>query len=183
MKKIKDILKQETFVINNPGPKLLSFIRKMQANKDKIVKETKNSYIRNGFISNDSIDIYYDYKDYVASKVNLNNKYNLSIFDNDYPEDETINKIDDVLSILNIPSGIMLDVVVIKNNRNEYQLFTVYNNGTNQGDGNILKPMKKMVNILEKLQDNEHVSWCQILDTYIDNMDDVYSWYITIILK
>lgn len=29
----------------------------------------------------------------------------------------------------------------------------------------------------------ENVKWCQILDTAIDNADDVYAWYLTFTLK
>lgn len=183
MTKIKDILKQETIVINNPGPKLLAFIEKIRDYKDRKIKETKVSYLRNGFMYNDGIVTFYRYKNSADLNTNLNDKYNLHIIASDHPEDEVIEKIDNVLSILNISERNKLDVVVIKNEQNKYQLFTVYINGNNNGKENILNPMKKIVSILEKLEDNEHVEWCQVLDTEFDNVDDIFSWYITIILK
>lgn len=184
MGKIKDLTRkyytQETFIIENPAPKLIAFINEMQARKNKMIEETERKYIRYAFISDDNMHNTFDrYKDVIKHKVNLNDKYTLHILTENYPDDETIEKIENALESF----GYKGDVVVIKNDDDKYQVFGVFHNGTNGKEGCILNSMKDVVNRLEKLKSNKNVKWCQILYTAIDNLDDVYSWYLTFTLK
>jgi hypothetical protein len=184
MGKLKDLAEkcctQETFVIENPGPKLLAFINDMRERKNKMIEESKREYIRHAFLSDDNMhNTFYWYKDIIKYKVNLNDKYVLHILTENYPDDETDEKLENALESF----GYEGDVIFLKNDEDEYQVFGVFNNGTNGKEGCILNSMKDVTNRLEKLKSNENVKWCQILDTTIDNMDDVYAWYLTFTLK
>lgn len=184
MGKLKDLAEkcctQETFVIENPGPKLLAFINDMRECKNKMIEESKREYIRHAFLSDNNMhNTFYWYKDVIKYKVNLNDKYTLHILTENYPDDETDEKLEKALESF----GYEGDVIFLKNNKNEYQVFGVFYNGTNGKEGCILNSMKDVTNRLEKLKSNENVKWCQILDTAIDNADDVYAWYLTFTLK
>lgn len=59
MGKLKDLAEkcctQETFVIENPGPKLLAFINDMRERKNKMIEESKREYIRHAFLSDNNM--------------------------------------------------------------------------------------------------------------------------------
>lgn len=184
MGKLKDIIEkygtQETIVIENPGPKFLAFIRKCQEQKTKLIDEARREHIRHAFLSDDNMeDTFYWYKDVIKYKVNLNDKYTIHILTENYPDDETSEKLESALESFQCYG----DVIILKNDEGDYQIFTVYNNGTNGKENCILNSMKDVTERLEKLKANENVAWCQILDTHIDSLDDVYAWYLTFILK
>lgn len=183
----KNILTQEVFVIENPGPKLLSFIEKMRDYKNKKIKETKREYIRSKFINDNNMNnTFYKYKNSIYNVTNINDKYKLHILTEKYPSDEVIYNLNDILDKLNNVIDnvdISSDVVIIENENEEIQVFTVLNNGTNGKEGNITNSMREIVTKIDKLALNKNVRWCTILDTHIDNIDDVYAWYLTFIMK
>jgi hypothetical protein len=72
---------------------------------------------------------------------------------------------------------------VYKNKNDELQVFFLINNGTNGKEGNIKSSMQEAIDGLDALEANEHVKWCQILDVWIDNADDVYAYVFTYTLK
>lgn len=176
----KNIFTQEVFVIENPGPKLISFIEKMRNYKNEKIKETKREYIRSKFINDNNMNnTFYKYKNSIDDVTNINDKYKLHILTEKYPSDEVIDNLNDILDNVDISS----DVVIIENENEEIQIFTVLNNGTNGKESSITNSMKEITNKLYKLALNKNVRWCTILDTHIDCIDDVYAWYLTFTMK
>ena len=121
MGKLKDLAEkcctQETFVIENPGPKLLAFINDMRERKNKMIEESKREYIRHAFLSDDNMhNTFYWYKDAIKYKVNLNDKYTLHILTENYPDGETDEKLEKALESF----GYEGDVIFLKNNKNIY---------------------------------------------------------------
>ncbi len=80
-------------------------------------------------------------------------------------------------------SGRMRRNVIISNERDEYQVFSSINLGTNGLENSIKNSMIEVVNCLNKLESNKYVKWASITDVGIDILDDLYSYVVTFTLK
>ena len=59
------------------------------------------------------------------------------------------------------------------------QLYFTKYAGTNGKEGSIKNSLADIVKILNKLDSSKEITWSQVLDVSIDNLDDVYSFLIT----
>lgn len=64
-------------------------------------------------------------------------------------------------------------------NDSTVQLFFVKGCGSNGKEGSIKSSLIELANLLDDLDSIEEITWSQILDASIDNIDDVYTFVVT----
>ena len=69
--------------------------------------------------------------------------------------------------------------IVLTNSDGGVQLFFVKGTGTNGKEGSIKSSLIEVAELLEDLDEMEEITWSQVLDASIDNLDDVYTFVIT----
>lgn len=74
-------------------------------------------------------------------------------------------------------------VLVYTNKRGEKQVFFNYHNGTNGREGDAVTSLWDAHRKLSSIKKNPLVKWTTLLGYSPDHCDDVYSWFITFILK
>ena len=75
-------------------------------------------------------------------------------------------------------------VLVYRNPRtNNIQVFFSFHNGTNGIEGNIINSMRECLELIENINNHPDIEWVTVLDTYFDTCDDVYSWWVTFVIK
>ena len=74
-------------------------------------------------------------------------------------------------------------VLVYTNKYGNKQVFFNYHNGTNGYEGDAVNSIKDCYEMLSKIKDHEYVKWATLLHYEPDHCDDVYSWFITFVLK
>ena len=82
--------------------------------------------------------------------------------------------------------GIMQDlsfVLVYTNKRGEKQVFFNYHNGSNGREGDVVTSLWDVHRKLSSIKKNSFVKWTTLLEYSPDHCDDVYSWFITFVLK
>lgn len=82
--------------------------------------------------------------------------------------------------------GIMQDfsfVLVYTNKRGEKQVFFNYHNGSNGREGGVVTSLWDVHRKLSSIKKNPFVKWTTLLEYRPDHCDDVYSWFITFVLK
>ena len=91
----------------------------------------------------------------------------------------TLEQIDAIHNIMQYYSF----VLVYTNKRGEKQVFFNYHNGTNGHEGDVVTSMWDAHRKLSSIKKNSLVKWTTLLEYRPDHCDDVYSWFITFILK
>lgn len=74
-------------------------------------------------------------------------------------------------------------VLVYTNTKGEKQVFFNYHNGSNGFEGDVVTSMWDAHRKLSSIKKNPLVKWTTLLHYDPDHCDDVYSWFITFILK
>lgn len=74
-------------------------------------------------------------------------------------------------------------VLVYTNKHGEKQAFFNYHNGTNGEEGDAVKAMWDAHRKLSAIKKDKNIKWTTLLKYSPDHCDDVYSWFITFILK
>lgn len=74
-------------------------------------------------------------------------------------------------------------VLVYTNKRGEKQVFFNYHNGTNGREGDAVISLWDAYIKLSLIKKNPLVKWTTLLEYSPDHCDDVYSWFITFVLK
>lgn len=69
--------------------------------------------------------------------------------------------------------------IVITKSDTSIQLFFIKGTGTNGKECSIKNSLIEVAELLEELEDLEEITWTQVLDVSIDNLDDVYTFVIT----
>lgn len=59
------------------------------------------------------------------------------------------------------------------------QLYFIKGTGTNGKEGSIKSSLQEIASLLDTLENSEEITWSQVLDISIDNLDDVYTFVIT----
>ena len=59
------------------------------------------------------------------------------------------------------------------------QLFSIKGTGTNGQEGSIKNSLIEIAELLDNLESYEAITWAQVLDVAIDNIDDIYTFVIT----
>ena len=72
--------------------------------------------------------------------------------------------------------------VVLTRADGSVQLFFIKGTGTNGKEGSIKNSLIEVAELLEDLDEMEEITWSQVLDASIDNVDDVYTFVITCIV-
>jgi len=68
---------------------------------------------------------------------------------------------------------------VLTLNDGTVQLFFVKGGGSNGKEGSIKNSLIEVAALLEELDDMEEITWSQVLDASIDNIDDIYNFVVT----
>ena len=74
-------------------------------------------------------------------------------------------------------------ILVYTNKRGEKQVFFNYHNGTNGREGDAVTSLWDAHRKLSSIKKNPLVKWTTLLEYSPDHCDDVYSWFITFVLK
>ena len=74
-------------------------------------------------------------------------------------------------------------ILVYTNKSGEKQVFFNYHNGTNGREGDVVTSLWDAHRKLSSIKKNPLVKWTTLLEYSPDHCDDVYSWFITFILK
>ena len=74
-------------------------------------------------------------------------------------------------------------VLVYTNTCGEKQVFFNYHNGTNGREGDVVESLWDVYMKLFLIKNNPLVKWTTLLEYSPDHCDDVYSWFITFVLK
>ena len=74
-------------------------------------------------------------------------------------------------------------ILVYTNKSGEKQVFFNYHNGTNGQEGDAVTSLWDAHRKLSSIKKNPLVKWTTLLEYSPDHCDDVYSWFITFILK
>ena len=74
-------------------------------------------------------------------------------------------------------------VLVYTNKYGNKQVFFNYHNGTNGYEGDAVNSIKDCYEMLSKIKGHKCVKWATLLHYEPDHCDDVYSWFITFVLK
>ena len=74
-------------------------------------------------------------------------------------------------------------VLVYTNKRGEKQVFFNYHNGSNGREGDVVTSLWDVHRKLSSIKKNPFVKWTTLLEYRPDHCDDVYSWFITFVLK
>lgn len=90
-------------------------------------------------------------------------------------------KIHDV--VVDVCTVLELERPVIQTKINgEVQVHALFFSGTNGKENSIKSSLEKVAKLLGKLESRSEIKWAQVLDVSIDNLDDVYGFYITFVL-
>lgn len=73
--------------------------------------------------------------------------------------------------------------IIINNINDELQVFSLVNLGANGKEGTIKNSMIEVVDCLNELDNNDNIIWSSVTNVFIDNVDDLYSYVITFVLK
>lgn len=74
-------------------------------------------------------------------------------------------------------------ILVYTNKSGEKQVFFNYHNGTNGREGDAVTSLWDVHRKLSSIKKNPLVKWTTLLEYSPDHCDDVYSWFITFVLK
>lgn len=69
--------------------------------------------------------------------------------------------------------------VILTKSDGTVQLYFIKGSGTNGKECSIKNSLIEIASLLEELENMEEVTWSQVLDVSIDNLDDVYTFVIT----
>jgi hypothetical protein len=69
--------------------------------------------------------------------------------------------------------------IVLTNSDGGVQLFFVKGTGTNGKECSIKSSLIEVAELLDNLDKMKEITWSQVLDASIDNLDDVYTFVIT----
>lgn len=90
-------------------------------------------------------------------------------------------KIHDV--VVDVCNVLELERPVIQTKVNgEVQVHALFFSGTNGKENSIKSSLEKVAKLLGKLESRSEIKWAQVLDVSIDNLDDLYGFYITFVL-
>ena len=124
-----------------------------------------------------------DYKGFIGLHPKIwNSQFKLEET-NIYPINIELNdkQIDLIKDIVNCTDSYVL---VYRNPKtNNIQVFFSFHNGTNGLEGNIINSMRECLELIENINKHPDIEWVTVLDTYFDTCDDVYSWWITFVIK
>ena len=124
-----------------------------------------------------------DYKGFIGLHPKIwNSQFKLEET-NIYPINVELNdkQIDLIKDIVNCTDSYVL---VYRNPKtNNIQVFFSFHNGTNGLEGNIINSMRECLELIENINKHPDIEWVTVLDTYFDTCDDVYSWWITFVIK
>jgi hypothetical protein len=74
-------------------------------------------------------------------------------------------------------------VLVYTNKYGDKQVLFNHHNGTNGFEGNAVNSIKECYETLSRIKEHKCVKWTTLLHYEPDHCDDVYSWFITFVLK
>ena len=74
-------------------------------------------------------------------------------------------------------------VLVYTNKYGDKQVLFNHHNGTNGYEGDAVNSIKECYETLSRIKDHKCVKWTTLLHYEPDHCDDVYSWFITFVLK
>ena len=88
------------------------------------------------------------------------------------------------LSLYNFINKLLKDYkltypIVLTRADESVQLFFIKGTGTNGKEGSIKNSLIEVAELLEDLDEMEEITWSQVLDASIDNLDDIYTFVIT----
>ena len=69
-------------------------------------------------------------------------------------------------------------IVLIKQD-GSIQLYFIKGTGTNGKEGSIKSSLEEIAKLLDTLENFEEITWSQVLDVSIDNLDDIYTFVMT----
>ena len=101
---------------------------------------------------------------------------------NIYSADGTVLSAEQIDTIHNIMQPFSY-VLVYTNKSGEKQVFFNYHNGTNGREGDVVTSLWDAHRKLSSIKKNPLIKWATLLEYSPDHCDDVYSWFITFILK
>lgn len=64
----------------------------------------------------------------------------------------------------------------------EVQVHALFFSGTNGKENSIKSSLERVAKLLGKLESRSEIKWAQVLDVSINNLDDLYGFYITFVL-
>lgn len=74
----------------------------------------------------------------------------------------------------------MINPICLERMNNIVQLYYLANKGSNGAESSIKQSLIDMVQLMNTLEEYDEIKWVQVLDVAIDNVDDVYTYLVTI---
>jgi hypothetical protein len=105
-------------------------------------------------------------------------------------KEPTVNKLDNTIVPFNkskklydfikdLCSTYDMNYTVVLEHCGKVQLFFVKSTGNNKIEGSIKDSLTEVAKVLDKLDDKSEITWSQVLNVSIDNIDDLYYFLIT----
>lgn len=88
---------------------------------------------------------------------------------------------DDILTICK-DEGLSQPVLLLRAN-GDIQLFCIKHMGTNGKECSIKNSLLDAADTLTKLEKRKEITWAQVLDVAIDNLDDLYTFLFTVVFE
>lgn len=74
----------------------------------------------------------------------------------------------------------MINPTCLERMDNTFQLYYLVNKGSNGAECSIKQSLVDMVQLMNALEEYDEIKWVQVLDVAIDNVDDLYTYLVTV---